>query len=130
MKLEKSVLAAGLALAFGVAGSVHAQTETVVVTKETPVVMEKTTQKTVIVEQPVVRVPILVKEQVLVPVGGKIGKDVVHAVLASSGYHDIHDIDWLSTRGVWKAEARDATGDDREIHVDPYDGSILHVEED
>ncbi len=130
MKLQQSALVAGLALALGAVGSAHAQTETVVVTKETPVVMEKTTQKTVIVEQPVVRVPIMVKEEILVPVGGKISKDVVHAVLAGSGYHDIHDIDWLSTRGVWKAEARDPTGDDREVHVDPYDGSILHVEED
>ena len=91
----------------------------------TPVVIE-----TRVIEQPIVRIPIIVQERVLVPAGGKIGKDTVQAVLSASGYHSIHDIDWLETRGVWKAEARDAAGDDREIHVDPYDARITHVEDD
>lgn len=82
------------------------------------------------VEQPVVREEIVVQQKVLVPVGEKIDKDDVIAVLHGAGYHDVHDIDWLSHRGVWKAEARDPSGDDREIHVSPYDGAIVHVEDD
>ena len=106
----------------------------VVVEKEVPVVVEKVVDRPVVVErvieQPAVRQPIVVREQVLVPLGGKIDKETVVAVLHGAGYHDVHDIDWLNNRGVWKAEARDPSGDDREIHVDPYDGSIVHVEND
>jgi hypothetical protein len=91
---------------------------------ERPVVIEE------VVEPPVVRTPIMVEKRVLVPVGGRLSKDDVRTVLAANGYHDIHDIDWLKHRGVWKAEARDRSGDDWEIHVDPVDGSILHVEDD
>jgi hypothetical protein len=88
------------------------------------VVVEKT------IEYPVVREAIVVQEKVLVPIGEKIDKTDVAAVLHGAGYHDVHDIDWLSNRGVWKAEARDPSGDDREVHVSPYDGSIVHVEND
>jgi len=90
-----------------------------------PVVVEE-----VVVETPVVRRPVMVEQRVLVPVGGRISKNDVRLVLAANGYHNIHDIDWLSSRGVWKAEARDPTGDDREIHLDPYDGTIVHEEDD
>jgi hypothetical protein len=88
------------------------------------VIVEKT------VEQPIVRQAIVVQEKILVPLGEKIDKADVAAVLHGAGYHDVHDIDWLSTRGVWKAEARDPSGDDREVHVSPYDGAIVHVEND
>ena len=129
MNFKKSLLAVSLvsAFAFGAANA-----ETVVVQKETTqaVTVEKVGEDIVIVEQPVVKVPVVVREQILVPVGGKISKDHVRLVLEGAGYTDIHDIDWLSNRGVWKAEARDATGDDREIHVDPIDARIVHVEED
>ena len=137
MNIKQSVLAASLVSAFAFA---TAQAETTVVTKTTETttttpVVEKVVEQPVVVEtrvieQPVVRVPVVVKEQVLVPLGGKIDKPTVEAVLIANGYHNVHDIDWLSHRGVWKAEARDATGDDREIHVDPYDGSIVHEEND
>lgn len=100
------------------------------IVKEVPVFVEKPVVVERVIEQPVVRRPIVVQERVLVPLGGRISKETVHAVLAGSGYYDIHDIDWLDHRGVWKAEARDASGDDREIHLDPYDGSIVHVEDD
>jgi hypothetical protein len=100
------------------------------IVREVPVVVEKPVVVERVIEQPVVRTPIVVRERVLVPAGGRISKETVHAVLAGSGYYDIHDIDWLDNRGVWKAEARDASGDDREIHLDPYDGSIVHVEDD
>jgi hypothetical protein len=91
---------------------------------EQPVVIEE------VVEPPVVRVPVVVEDRVLVPAGGRLSKSDVRHVLAAAGYHDIHDIDWLRRRGVWKAEARDPSGDDLEIHVDPIDGRILHVEDD
>ncbi|HET9482395.1 MAG TPA: hypothetical protein VFO79_00440 [Xanthomonadales bacterium] len=101
-----------------------------VVVEEVPVVVERPVVVEKVVEVPVTRRPIIVEERVLVPAGGKISKDDVRAVLAGSGYHNIHDIDWLSHRGVWKAEARDPYGDDREIHLDPLDGTIVHVEDD
>jgi hypothetical protein len=88
------------------------------------VIVEKT------IEYPAVREAIVVQQKVLVPVGEKIDKTTVAAVLHGAGYHDVHDIDWLATRGVWKAEARDPSGDDRELHISPYDGAIVHVEND
>jgi hypothetical protein len=88
------------------------------------VVVEKT------IEPPMVRQEIIVQEKVVVPLGDRIDRTDVAAVLHGAGYHDVHDIDWLSGSGVWKAEARDPSGDDREIHVSPYDGAIVHVEDD
>lgn len=101
---------------------------TTVTTTTTTTAPDEVVERTV--EPPAVTTAIIVQERVLVPVGGKIGKEEVRAVLAGNGYTDIHDIDWLDMRGVWKAEARDARGDDREIHVHPLDGSILHNEDD
>jgi hypothetical protein len=134
MNVQRNMLAAALVSVFAFA---TANAETVVVTKtveKQPVVVEKVVEQPVVVErvieQPVVKVPVVVQEKILVPVGGKITKEDVHAVLAGAGYHDIHDIDWLDHRGVWKAEARDPTGEDREVHVDPIDARIVHVEDD
>jgi hypothetical protein len=95
-----------------------------VATSDRPVVVEE------VIEVPVVRSPVIVEKRILVAAGGRISKDDVRVVLSAAGYHDIHDIDWLKRRGVWKAEARDRTGNDLEIHVDPLDGRILHVEDD
>ena len=149
MSINKTVIGTALASVFAFAAAAQAD-ETRVVTKtrtttttteapvverivEKPVVVEKVVEQPVVVErvveQPVVKVPIMVEERVLVPVGGKIGKDDVRAVLSANGYHDIHDIDWLEHRGVWKAEAR-LQGEDFEVHVDPIDAGIVHVEDD
>ena len=129
MKIQKSLLAASLVslFAFGAANA-----ETVVVTKgePTPVVVKEVGKDVVVIEQPVTKVPIIVKERILVPAGGKISKTDVQLVLEGAGYTNVHDIDWLDHRGVWKAEARDPTGEDREIHVDPIDARIVHVEDD
>ena len=129
MNFKQSLLAVSLvsAFAFGAANA-----ETVIVQKGAaePVVVKKVGEDVIVIEQPVVKVPVVVREQILVPVGEKISKDHVRLVLEGAGYTDIHDIDWLSNRGVWKAEARDSMGDDREIHVDPIDARIVHVEED
>ena len=129
MKIKQTLLAASLVSLFAVGA---ASAETVVVTKgePTPVVVKKVGEDAIVIEQPVTKVPIIVKEQILVPVGGKISKTDVQLVLEGAGYTNVHDIDWLDHRGVWKAEARDATGDDREIHVDPIDARIVHVEDD
>lgn len=106
---------------------------TTTTTTRSPTVLAKTDAPVIVeevIEPPVVRSPVYVEKRILVPVGGRLSKDDVRAVLVASGYHDVHDIDWLKRRGVWKAEARDRTGDDKEIHVDPQDGRILHVEDD
>jgi len=72
----------------------------------------------------------VIEQPVVIPAGQRLHKSDVRRVLAANGYHDIHDIDYKSRLGVWKAEARDASGDKLEIHVDPRDGRILHVEDD
>ena len=51
----------------------------------------------------------------------------VRSILLSAGFNSVHDVDFDD--GVWKAEARDASGDDLEIHVDTS-GRIAHVEDD
>ena len=52
----------------------------------------------------------------------------VTKVLVDAGFHDIHDVSLDD--GVWKAEADDITGDDREIHIDATTGLIAHIEDD
>ncbi len=111
-----------------------------VVTRRTTVITRTNTPPVHVVEPPVAvdevivipvaRAPIMVEKRVLVPVGGRLNRNDVAVVLAANGYHDVHDVEWLSSRNRWKAEARDSTGDDREIHVDPIDGRILHEEDD
>ncbi len=54
--------------------------------------------------------------------------DQARAALMAEGYHDIHDMSFKN--GKWKVEARDATGDDREVHIDGFTGEIVHVEDD
>ena len=55
-------------------------------------------------------------------------EDDVKAKLTAQGYSKVHDVDFDD--GVWKAEAERADGNDVEIHLDPKDGHILHVETD
>lgn len=129
MKIQKTLLAASLVSLFAF-GAANAETVVVTKTEPAPVVVKEVGEDVVVIEQPVTKVPIIVKEKILVPVGGKISKTDVQLVLEGAGYTNVHDIDWLDHRGVWKAEARDATGDDREIHVDPIDARIVHVEDD
>lgn len=52
----------------------------------------------------------------------------VKAKLSAAGYSKVHDVDFDD--GMWKAEAERADGNDVEIHLDPKDGHILHVEND
>lgn len=57
-----------------------------------------------------------------------LSEEDVKAKLAAAGYSKIHDVDFDD--GVWKAEAERADGNDVEIHLDPKDGRIVHVEND
>ena len=57
-----------------------------------------------------------------------LSEDDVKAKLSAAGYSKVHDVDFDD--GMWKAEAERADGNDVEIHLDPKDGHILHVEND
>ena len=57
-----------------------------------------------------------------------LSEDDVKAKLSTAGYSKVHDVDFDD--GLWKAEAERADGNDVEIHLDPKDGHILHVEND
>ena len=57
-----------------------------------------------------------------------LSEDDVKAKLSAAGYSKVHDVDFDD--GVWKAEAERADGNDVEIHLDPKDGRVLHVEND
>jgi hypothetical protein len=54
----------------------------------------------------------------------------VATIVMNAGFHNVHDIDYLDGRGVWKAEADDITGEDYELHVNPETGLIVHIEDD
>ena len=57
-----------------------------------------------------------------------LSEDDVKAKLTAEGYSKVHDVDFDD--GMWKAEAERADGNDVEIHLDPKDGKVLHVEND
>ena len=57
-----------------------------------------------------------------------LSEEDVKAKLTAEGYSKVHDVDFDD--GMWKAEAERADGNDVEIHLDPKDGRILHVEND
>ena len=102
-----------------------------VVEREVPVVHETIrevpVERTVVKEVPVERTVVQEVPVAVLP-AAPLTADGARAVLQQAGYHNVHD---LSKRGdVWKAEARDATGDDREIHVNAMTGAIVHVEDD
>jgi len=57
-----------------------------------------------------------------------LSEEDVKAKLTAEGYSKVHDVDFDD--GVWKAEAERADGNDVEIHLDPRDGRVIHVEND
>ncbi len=57
-----------------------------------------------------------------------LSEEDVKAKLTAEGYSKVHDVDFDD--GVWKAEAERADGNDVEIHLDPKDGKVMHVEND
>jgi hypothetical protein len=102
-----------------------------VVEREVPVVHEVVkevpVERTVVKEVPVERTVVQEVPVAVLP-ATPLTADGARAVLHDAGYHNVHD---LSRRGdVWKAEARDASGDDREVHVNAMTGAIVHVEDD
>lgn len=64
------------------------------------------------------------------PAPAPVTKATVATVVMNAGFHNVHDIDFLDNKGVWKAEADDITGEDYELHVDATSGKIVHVEDD
>ena len=52
----------------------------------------------------------------------------VRAILVDAGFNSIHDVEFDD--GRWRAEVRDATGEDYEVELDPVDGRIVHLEDD
>jgi hypothetical protein len=54
----------------------------------------------------------------------------VEAIVINAGFHNVHDIDMLDSKGLWKAEADDSAGEDYELHIDPLSGQIVHIEDD
>lgn len=54
----------------------------------------------------------------------------VATIVMNAGFHNVHDVDYLDSRGLWKAEADDISGEDYELHVNPETGMIVHIEDD
>lgn len=55
-------------------------------------------------------------------------QDEVEAAVTAAGWTNVHDVEFDD--GLWKVEADGPDGDDRELRVDPEDGSIIGGEED
>lgn len=64
------------------------------------------------------------------PAPAPVTEATVEAIVINAGFHNVHDIDMLDRKGVWKAEADDSSGEDYELHVDAMSGLIVHVEDD
>jgi|GEM_PF-6643255 len=64
------------------------------------------------------------------PASVEMTEALVAQIVMDAGYHNVHDIDYLDGKGVWKAEADDASGEDYELHVSPITHKIVHVEDD
>ncbi|GAB3359636.1 PepSY domain-containing protein [Lysobacter tyrosinilyticus] len=52
----------------------------------------------------------------------------VRAKLATSGYTNIHDVDYED--GIWNAEADDPQGKDVELKIDPKTGKVIGKDKD
>jgi rhodanese-related sulfurtransferase len=103
----------------------HEVVREVEVPVEREVIREVPVERTVVREVPVERE--IVREVAVVP-ATPLTAQGARQVLVDAGFHDVHDLEMRN--GKWKAEARDATGDDREVHIDAMTGAIVHVEED
>lgn len=64
------------------------------------------------------------------PTPAPVTEAAVEAIVIKAGFHNVHDIDMLNSKGVWKAEADDSAGEDYELHVDAMSGLIVHIEDD
>ena len=109
--------------------SEKSRTVTTTTTTSEPVEVVRT--EPVVVEEaiPVVRRPIVVAQRVLVPVGGRLNRNTIREVLAAAGYSNVRDIDYLPRDNVWVAKGRDPSGQDMLLHVDPFEGHIVRVDD-
>jgi hypothetical protein len=64
------------------------------------------------------------------PATQPVSESTVPLIVMNAGFHNVHDIDYLAGKKVWKAEADDISGEDYEIHVDERTGRIVHIEDD
>jgi len=76
------------------------------------------------------RIGSTVTTTVIQPLPEPLSESSVATIVMNAGFHNVHDIDYLSHRGVWKAEADDITGEDFELHINPETGMIVHIEDD
>lgn len=58
----------------------------------------------------------------------QLGESDVRAQLSVAGYSNVHDVEFDD--GLWKAEARDRSGRDVELRLDPDTGEIVGKEKD
>lgn len=58
----------------------------------------------------------------------RLDKDEIEARLTAQGYEDIDDLDFDD--GIWRAEARDSTGQDVDLIIDPTDGTVIASKQD
>ena len=58
----------------------------------------------------------------------RLDKDAIESSLTAQGYQDVDDLDF--DNGIWRAEARDSTGQDVDLIIDPTDGSVIASKRD
>jgi len=58
----------------------------------------------------------------------RMDKDAIESSLTAQGYQDVDDLDF--DNGIWRAEARDSTGQDVDLIIDPTDGSVIASKRD
>jgi len=58
----------------------------------------------------------------------RLDKDAIEARLTAQGYQDVDDLDFDD--GLWRAEARDSSGQDLDLLIDPTDGSVIASKRD
>ena len=58
----------------------------------------------------------------------RLGQADIEAKLAAAGYGNVHDVEFDD--GLWKAEARDASGRDVELRIEPNEGRVIGEKRD
>lgn len=58
----------------------------------------------------------------------RLDKDAIESRLTAQGYQNIDDLDFDD--GIWRAEARDSTGRDVDLIIDPTDGTVIASKQD
>ncbi|MGN6313139.1 MAG: PepSY domain-containing protein [Rhodanobacteraceae bacterium] len=58
----------------------------------------------------------------------RLDKDEIEARLTAQGYEDVDDLDFDD--GIWRASARDSSGQSVDLIIDPTDGSVIASKQD